>query len=257
MTRTPETDAFTFYALAISSFLESTVETYVENLEPFFHCDAATQAWLTDTWLPEEAEHGRLVRAYVEATWPDFQWEECYATFAARYAPLCAHERLRASPALEALARCVTETQATMIYRCIGRHSADPALKQLMARLSKDEVRHYTYFRDLHHRYDAVERNGLWRKLKTMVGRSEVVRDEDLASAFAPLNTAWSAPPPFDTTSYRGFLGRSAEVMREHFPLEEGQRMLVRPLRTGRWFDDVVADGLGAVVKRQFLRFAG
>lgn len=257
MTRAAEADAFTFYALAISSFLESTVETYVDNLEPFFQCDAATQAWLIDTWLPEEAEHGRLVRAYVEATWPDFQWEACYAAFVARYAPLCAHDRLRASPALEALARCVTETQATMIYRCIARHTADPALRQLMARLSKDEVRHYAYFRDLHHRYDAIERNGLLRKLGTMVGRSKVVREEDLALAFAPLNAAWSAPPPFTIASYHGFLGQAAGVMRQHFPFEEGQRMLVRPLRSGRWFDDLVADGLGAVVKRQFLRFAG
>ena len=68
MTSLAYTDAFSFYTCAISSFLESRVPTYVDNLEPFFRCDAGTLQWLQEVWLPEEAAHGLLMRSFVERT---------------------------------------------------------------------------------------------------------------------------------------------------------------------------------------------
>jgi len=246
------TDAFTFYSLASISFLESTVATYVRNLEPFFARDDDTRRWLRDVWLPEESSHGRRTRDFVARTWPGFEWERGYARFVAAYGPRCDHALLRPSPALEALARCVTETETAMIYRCLADYAGDAELSALLREMSADEVRHYGYFRRVFERYDARERNSTWRKARTLVARSELVRDEDVRLAFLPLNACWRAAPPFARLDFDEYLARAAEVMAEHFPLEEAQRMLFRPLRHGRWFERRLVSLLGRIVRRQF-----
>jgi hypothetical protein len=256
MTSPSRIDPFCFYACALPSFLESTVPTYVDNLEPFFRADKETLDWLRDTWLPEEAEHGRLLRAYVERVWPEFRWERAYAEFRGCYVPRCETGNLRPSVGLEALARCVTETEATMIYRCIGRYAADPELAALMKRLSSDEARHYSRFRRLHEKHQAGEKLGFLRRARALIARSELVREEDLALAFLPLNAAWASPPPFATCSYRQFLAAAGQVMRAHFPFEEAKRMLFHPLKGDSPSERLTVAIMAWIVSRQFLRHA-
>jgi hypothetical protein len=136
-------DAFSFYSMTVISYLESAVSNYVENLDVIFKDNPPLVDWLDNVWLHEEAEHGLMARQFVEETWPEYNWQKGYDQFLIEYGPRCAHEELRASPGLEALARCVTETQATMSYRCLISYSSDPKLRELMKRMSTDEVRHY------------------------------------------------------------------------------------------------------------------
>jgi hypothetical protein len=248
----PRHDAFTFYSLTSISFLESTVATYVDNLEPFFRSDRDARLWLRDTWLPEESAHGRLTHGYVSRTWPEFDWQRGYASFLAAYGPRCDHELLRPSPALEALARCVTETETAMIYRCLADYAADDELSGLLRRMSADEVRHYSYFRKLFARYDARERNSLWRKARTLVARSQLVRDEDVRLAFQPLNACWSQAKPFAPLDFDEYLARGSAIMAEHFPFAEAERMLFRPLRSGRWFERSLLSVLSRIVRNQY-----
>jgi hypothetical protein len=245
-------DAFTFYALAAVSFLESAARTYVENLSPFFGDDPQISDWLETVWGPEEAAHGELAKAYLGSMWPEFDWASGYQVFLEHYAPRCDSRLLRPSPGLEALARCVTETEATMIYRCIGSYTGDPRLRALMKRLSTDEVRHYAYFRDIFDRHERIAKNSLWRKASTVVGRSKLVRDEDIALAFRPLNSCWKSRMPFEPMSYAEFLSAAGMVMRQHFPFEPAKRMLFRPLRTDAWLENLAVDILAAMVKRQY-----
>lgn len=226
------TDTFSFYTCAMISFLESRVPTYVDNLEPFFRCDPDTLQWLQEVWLPEEAAHGRFMRSFVEQTWPEFDWERGFTEFSALYIPRCATERLRPSVGLEALARCVTETQAATFYRCLACYTPDPDLKILLKRMSADEARHFRKFKDLHLLYQSTERTSLLPRVRALLARSELVRDEDLALAFAPLNRAWKCPPPFAPWSYPALLRTTAQVMRQHFPFKEAQRMLFSPVQT-------------------------
>lgn len=256
MSSTARHDAFVFYSVASISYLESTVATYVANLEPFFRGDDTARTWLRDVWLPEESAHGRLTREYVARTWPEFDWQRGYARFIAAYGPRCDHELLRPSPALEALARCVTETETAMIYRCLADYARDAELAAMLRGMSADEVRHYGYFRRIFERYDARERNTTWRKARTLVARSQLVRDEDVRLAFLPLNSCWRGPQPFAPLDFEEYLELAAQVMAEHFPFEEAQRMLFRPLRNGRWFERRLVWLLGRIVRRQYDRAA-
>jgi hypothetical protein len=245
-------DAFTFYALVAVSFLESTAGTYVENLAPLFGDDPRVSHWLKTVWWPEEVMHGELAKGYIRSIWPEFDWAGGYEVFLEHYVPRCDSGLLRPSPGLEALARCVTETQATMIYRCIGSYTGDPPLQALMKRLSTDEVRHYAYFRDIFDRHERTASNSLWRKARTVVGRSKLVRDEDIALAFRPLNACWRSQMPFEPMTYQEFLAAAGLVMREHFPFEQAKRMLFRPLRTGARLENVVVDLLATILRRQY-----
>ncbi len=256
MTSSARSDKFLFYTCAIISFLESRVSTYVDNLEPFFRCDANTLKWLHEVWLPEEATHGRLMRSFVERTWQDFDWDRGFAEFSTLYIPQCATEKLRPSIGLEALARCVTETQAAMMYRCLASYTTDTDLKALLKRMSADEARHFRRFKDLHLLHQTTERNSLLTRVRTVMARSELVRDEDLALAFTPLNGAWRCPPPFSPWSYAALLEATAQVMRQHFPFTEARRMLFIPLRTTSLLWRMGSPIAAKAVSRQFLRYA-
>jgi hypothetical protein len=159
---------------------------------------------------------------------------------------------LRPSPALEALARCVTETETAMIYRCLSTYTPDTELKALMMAMSKDEVRHYSYFRGVFDRYDARERNSFWTKAKTIVARSKLVWKEDLALAFKQLNSCWRGKQPFQALNYSQFLSMAGRVMKEHFPFEVTKRMLFRPLRSGGWLEKFIIDMLAKIVRGQY-----
>ncbi len=253
--QSPHLNPFIFYATASASFLESRVDTYVENLEAIFAGEQGILAWLRDIWLPEESEHGRLLKNYVEGTWPRFDWNRGFTLFSTRYIPRCDHSRLRPSPGLEALARCATETGASMIYRCIGAYAIDPELKALMRRISTDEVRHFRHFRDIHQHYDRTERRSFLCKARIMLARALLVRSEDLALSFEPLNGSWNGAAPFVPWSYADFLAQTARVMRVHFPHEQAARMLTSPLRTGSITSKYAASILATLVNRQFLHF--
>lgn len=256
MEKLSDTETYFFYSCSIISFLESRVDTYVENLEPFFNCDPCAKEWLENVWLPEEQEHGRLMKEYVEKKWPDYQWDLGFEEFSQLYIPQCITEKLRQSIGLEALARCVTETEAAMIYRCLASYSTDPQLKGLLERMSTDEVRHYREFRNLHRRYEAIEENSFMSKARTLLARSELVRDEDIALAFSPLNRHWLSTPPFEPWSYDKYLGFTAGVMKDHFQFKEAKRMLFHPIKTKSWVNKVIIDILAILAARQFLGYA-
>lgn len=256
MTSPVHVDPFSFYTCAMISLLESRVPTYVDNLEPFFRCDPDTLQWLQEVWLPEEAAHGRFMKSFVEQTWPEFDWERGFTEFSTLYIPRCATERLRPSVGLEALARCVTEMQAATFYRCLACYTPDPDLKILLKRMSADEARHFRKFKDLHLLYQPRERTSLLAQVRTLLARSELVRDEDLALAFAPLNRAWKCPPPFAPWSYPALLRTTAQVMRQHFPFKEAQRMLFSPLQTTSVLWRMGSPIVASLMTHRFTRYA-
>lgn len=211
---------------------ESAVPVYVRNLRAFFDSDRSVMTWLTDEWLPEELEHGRLTQNFVEETWPEFDWQSAFNEYLRRI-PTATTEHLRNSPALEALARCVTETHATTMYRCIASYSNDNRLRTLLLRISRDEVRHYKRFRQIFEHRNQAERNSFWRKLRTVLGRSELASGRDMVVTFASLPTHWKEPPPFDPMSFNDFMQRVGVVVTRHYPVGPATRMLLRPIGTG------------------------
>ena len=252
MTAALRSDALLFYAVATTSLLESAVSVTVERLGSLFADDPAVRRWLVDVWLPDELAHGRMTRSYVEDVWPEFKWVPAFAEFLVRYEPRRAAERWHPSLAMEALARCVTESEAAMFYHCLGSYTTDPALRALFQRMRTDEERHYEYFSELFDRYQAQARVGVLARLRAVLKRSAGLRDEDLACSFAPLNAHWAGPKPFAELTYRQYLERAGWLIRQFLPKDDVARMLYGPVRTATFVDRPLAAMLSVMVRRQY-----
>src|SRR5262245_33602548 len=74
-----------FYLLAAASFVEITSDLYTKNLIEFFQGDAEIENWLANFWEHEEVQHGTALKRYVQAVWPEFDWEGAYRGFFVEY----------------------------------------------------------------------------------------------------------------------------------------------------------------------------
>src|SRR5579885_2521409 len=74
-----------FYLVTAASFIEITTDLYTRNLIEYFSGDPEVTAWLAEHWEHEELQHGQALKRYVQAAWPQFDWESAYRSFFAEY----------------------------------------------------------------------------------------------------------------------------------------------------------------------------
>jgi rubrerythrin len=238
-----------FYMVAAASLMESATDLYTENLIDYFAGDDEITSWLKDYWLPEELQHGRALRRYVETAWPDFPWERVRAGFIEEFRPFC-DEALEAARALEMASRCVVETGTASFYTCLSRASPDPVLAQLTRHIAADEVGHYKHFYRFFRKYREIERPGraavapaLWRRLRMTGGEDRLVVLKHIYAARRP-------GAPFDARVYRDVHRQCRALMRPHFPAEMSVRMLLKPLALGLQTQRLTVPVLAALARR-------
>lgn len=96
-------------------------------------------------WSAEEAEHGRVLRSWLEVHDPTFDFEVSAARLSQLpYHPDPMEDR---GPAAELLSRCVVEALASGFYRALRDATEIPSLKRICRRLMADEARHFAGFR--------------------------------------------------------------------------------------------------------------
>ena len=218
-----------FYGLSAASFLETAIPLHANALLDVFAAEPEVQRWIEERWWPVKCAHARDTRAYVEATWPEFDWSAAYGEFYEAYrAQVCLEREPR--PAREALVRSVAAAQATAFYRCLGSAVDDAALRRLLYRMSADESEHFACFRRLFARLDRDRRLGLLTTYRTIVTCATRARDVDVQLAFSRLNAPhWYGGAPFPELDYRDFVLRMGKIVRRHLPLGAAQRLLFRP----------------------------
>ncbi len=221
-----------FYLVASASFMESATDLYTENLVEYFAGDDDVTSWLEHSWLPEELQHGRALRRYVETAWPEFDWQPAFRGFVEEFRPYCdvALERVRS---LELASRCVVETGTASYYTTISRASPDPVLTILARRIADDEIRHYKHFYRYFRSYREAERPSraaiipaLWRRLRMTGGDDSFVVLKHVYLGHRPFTA-------FNTKVYRDLRREGRDLVRDHFPHEMGVRMLLKPLDLG------------------------
>jgi hypothetical protein len=218
-----------FYGLAAASFLETAIPLHANALLHRFAGDADTERWIEGCWWPVKCQHARDKRAYIEMTWPEFDWSSAYGEFYEAYRPLAVH-RLPCGPAREALARSAAAAQASAFYRCLGTAADDAELRRMLYRMGADESAHFASFRRLFARLNRGDRLGLLTTYRTIVTCATRARDVDVQLAFTHLGSRhWYGETPFPQLEYREFVLRMGEVVRRHMPLGVAQRVLFRP----------------------------
>jgi hypothetical protein len=250
MTFPARDDRIVFYAAAVSSFLETSVPLYTRELRVMFARDPEVLEWLDGTWEPEESAHGQTMRRYLAHTWPEYRWEDAYSAFLDEYTRYCGPAMLRASPAREMLARCVTECQAAMLYRTLASYARDPIAAECFSGMYADEVRHYKAFLRWFQRYRADEGLDSLTILRGLLGRRRKAQAEDAGTALRYVNYGWSRALPFAPLEQDGVLALARDAMAAHFPLESARKMMVKPLEAVSPVGAVMARALGMAISR-------
>ncbi|HEY3909868.1 MAG TPA: ferritin-like domain-containing protein [Stellaceae bacterium] len=221
-----------FYLIASASLMESATDLYTANLIDYFFGDDEVTSWLERYWLPEELQHGRALRRYVETMWPDFPWAMVRERFVEEFSPFC-DEALERARGLEMASRCVVEMGTASFYTSLSRASPDPVLALLTRRIAEDEVRHYKHFYRFFRKYREIERPrrsavapALWRRLRMTGGEDRLIVLKHVHGARHP-------GMRFDDGVYRRVRRQSRALMRRHFPIEMSVRMLLKPLGLG------------------------
>lgn len=230
-----------FYIVASASFIEITSDLYSHNLVEFFRLDDEVAGWLEQNWESEELLHGAALKRYVQAAWPDFDWESAYRAFLADYAPLCTLDRLADTRALEMAARCVVETGTASFYRMLSEVSPEPVLQRLAAEISADEVRHYKHFYRYFLRYRALERPSRAAVMRALWNRAAEVESEDAFCAFKAISAVRNPGIEFRRSDYATYRDGVVQLARQRFPHSMAVKMLLKPL------------GLNAMVSRAML----
>lgn len=226
-------DPATYYVVTAASFIETAADLYTSNLVKHFP-DASTQQWLQNHWQPEELQHGLALRTYIEAVWPELDWEDNYHRFLAEYSQLCTMEELESSRALEMAARCVVETGTSSFYATVQRCSDEPVLKILTGLIRQDEVSHYNHFRHFFEAYqkeEHISRAGITRSLYR---RLTEVENED---AYIGLKHAWLMRHRGETFNQAKFEHITRDIRRdmgEHYPYRIAIKMFLQPLGLNR-----------------------
>jgi hypothetical protein len=239
-----------FYLVATASFMEAATDLYTQNLIDHFRGDDEVTSWLERHWLPEELQHGRALRRYVETAWPDFDWERSYRPFFEEFTVICRDEALEPGRSLEMASRCVVEMGTASYYTTLSRISPEPVLALLARHIVADEVRHYKHFYRYFRKYREVEKPGrravaraLWHRLRMTDG----------ADSFAVVKHAHAARHPgaaFDIGVYREVRRRCQETVGCHFPHRMSVRMLLKPLDLRPRTQRVVVPILTALARR-------
>jgi ferritin-like protein len=243
-----ENDPF-FFLVAAASLMESATDLYTENLVQFFAGDDEVTSWLSDFWLPEELQHGRALRRYVETAWPGFDWEPAYRQFVDEFRPFC-DVALEPKRSLEMASRCVVETGTASYYTTLSRASPEPVLAMLARRIVEDEVRHYKHFYRFFRKYRQAEHPSrgaivpaLWRRLRMSGGDDSFIVLKHVYSARNP-------GAPFNSEMYRRLRVRCRDLVRDCFPYEMSIRMLLKPAALGPRTQRVVIPVALALARR-------
>jgi rubrerythrin len=226
-------DELIYALVTAASFVETAAELYTSNLVLHFP-DARARAWLANRWRPEELQHGRALRAYVEAAWPELDWDQGYRGFFDDYSRLCTMDELEASRALEMAARCVVETGTATFYTSLHALAHEPVLRRLAGFIRRDEVRHYNYFRSFYQDYQAEERVGRLGVLRALHKRFTEAEQED---AYIGFRHAWLMRHPGETFQdeyFTAFMRQVRMGFAPHYPYRMMIRMLLQPLDLNR-----------------------
>jgi hypothetical protein len=220
-----------FYVLAAASFVESLADLYTHNLLDHMEGDSEASQWLRERWEPEELQHGRALRRYVETVWPAFDWKTAFDGFCTDYRPYCKAELLEPTRALEMVARCVVETGTSGLYGLLQQISPEPVLTTLVGHIRDDEVGHYKYFYHSFLRYRELERPSRWQVARVIRQRLGEIGQEDAYLALKNAYAVRNPGQPFGPLDFQRFQHTAGRWARTKYPYEMTVKMLVKPLR--------------------------
>jgi hypothetical protein len=239
-----------FYLVAAASFMEITTDLYTRNLIDLFADDDEIAGWLDRHWLPEELQHGQALRRYVQAAWPEFDWDRVYGGFIEEFRAYCTPEGLEPTRSREMASRCIVEMGTASYYTTLSRLNGEPVLARLARHIAEDEIRHFKHFFRYFRRMRAAEKPGRLAISRAVLHRLVMIDGEDSRVATKHLYLARHPGGHFNERIYRRLRRGSRDLMRPHFPHGMCVRMLLKPFGLGPRAYRVVAPMVEGLARR-------
>jgi hypothetical protein len=218
-----------FHSLAAAALLESDAARGADRMVRFFAHDDAFCAWVSHQWLPGKAERARMLREYVETTWPEFDFAAALQEFRLASESDRGIGPRRPGGAHEALARSLATAQAALFYRALARWTEDPGLRALALRFAHEEALSLPYFRSAYGQNTGIVRMRLVSAWFTARALVRTIRDVQLPFVFSCLEGHWQPHAPVAPMKYREFVRRMRRVMRQNGNLGVAERVLFAP----------------------------
>ncbi|HUH87253.1 MAG TPA: ferritin-like domain-containing protein [Pusillimonas sp.] len=221
-----------FYLVTAASFVEIASDLYTSNLIQHFEGDDQVVQWLQQHWQHEEMRHGYALRDYVQHVWPEFNWQAAYDDFFNEYSAMCTIDEFEPSKGLEMVARCVVETGTATFYTALSRHSSEPVLSGIAARIRAEEVGHYKHFYQYFKLYHQSETPSRWRVLGAIRRRVVEARnsDADVALWHVYAHKHPGADRQADKQAFQAVVSGLGQAVKRHYPVNMAAKMVLRPL---------------------------
>lgn len=227
-----------FFMLLSASFVETGSDTYASNLAEHYGEHPEISGWLKQRWEVEELQHGHALRAYVEAVWPLFPWQQAYDSFFAEYSQLCTMDELYSDPRLEMVARCVVEMGTTAYYQTLQGFTEEPVLKELLGHIRNDEVSHFKHFLQYFKQLQQTRPVGRLQIARILYQRLKEMRESDSEVA---LRHVWEHRQGLGGAYAGAFFAQPSQQFEEmaqriyrtvssRLPADMAVRMLLKPL---------------------------
>jgi len=242
-----------FFLLCSASFVESGSDLYTHNLVDHFAGDQELQTWLSQHWEHEELQHGRALAAYVQAVWPEFDWNAGFKAFWNEYGAMCTTEQLESSRGLELAARCVVETGTASLYRALNDLTDEPVLKQLTNHIKSDEVRHYKHFYQHYREYRAREGFGRYKVFRAILRRVNEIKSEDGDVAMRHVFNQCYPQHADNDAEFRKLNVRAQARLKRNIPAEMTVKMLLKPLDFPARLQTALEKPLAKLAEKLFL----
>ena len=238
-----------FYLLTSASFIETGSDTYTRNLVEHFDRYPQIADWLEHHWEPEELQHGRALKTYVQTVWPEFDWETAYSAFFDAYSRLCTVEELEEDRALELVARCVVETGTATYYQTVRDLAPEPVLADLAERIRMDEVRHYkNFYRDFK-QLDAERGLSRTRVVGALIRRLDELRTSDADIALRHIWAFRHFPHGSDDMPFEQVSQRLYRHVGLRLPVDQAVKMLLKPLHLPHRMERLIERPLARIAR--------
>lgn len=192
-------------------------------------------------WGEEEIQHGRALAKWAALADPSFDFEQSFADFRTSFSlDLDARQSIRGTRTAELLSRCMVEIGTSSFYSSIRDASDEPVLRQICDNIARDEFGHYGLFRRHMERYMAIERLGMWHRVKVLVGRALETTDDELAYAYFAAN---KLPGPYDRRSACAAYAANALALYRPTHVKKGVLLMFKAVGVRRegWHLDAIA----------------
>ena len=239
-----------FYLIAAASFVEATTDLYTRTLIDYFAGDDEITEWLETHWLPEELQHGRALRRYVQLAWPDFDWDRTYEKFLPEYAAQCAKDGVEPTRSREMASRCIVEMGTASYYRMLSRMTDEPVLTSVTQHIAEDEVSHYKHFYRYLRKYRSCEGQRRGGIIRAAWNRLRMIDGADSRIAMRHIYNARNPGQVFDARVFRELRRGSKALVQPHFPHRMCMQMLLKPLDLGPRTHRAVLPVVEAIARR-------